>query len=71
MTPFLHFHNFAQVVTTAFSMRRETLRNALKDRVSAEQWEALAIDPQRRPETLALAEFAALANCVHQGAVAP
>lgn len=58
-------------MTTAFSICRKTLRNALKGWVSAEQWEALAIDPQRRPETLALAEFAALANSVHEGAVAP
>jgi len=52
----------AKVVTQAFSMRRKTLRNALKGLITAEQWEALNIDPQRRPETLGLAEFAAIAN---------
>ncbi len=53
-----------RVVTQAFSQRRKTLRNALKGWLSAEQWAALAIDPQRRPETLTLEEFAAIANCI-------
>ena len=56
-----------KLVTQAFSQRRKTLRNTLKPMLSAEQMEALGIDPQRRAETLSLAEFASLANfvCVH------
>lgn len=58
----------ARVVTQAFSHRRKTLRNALKGSVSAEQWAALDIDPQRRPETLSVAEFGAIADSVHGAA---
>ncbi|KAA3629606.1 MAG: 16S rRNA (adenine(1518)-N(6)/adenine(1519)-N(6))-dimethyltransferase RsmA [Proteobacteria bacterium] len=54
----------SKVVNQAFSMRRKTLRNALKGWVSPEQWTALAIDSRRRPETLSLAEFAVITNCV-------
>jgi 16S rRNA (adenine1518-N6/adenine1519-N6)-dimethyltransferase len=52
------------LVTQAFSMRRKTLRNTLKPIISAEQMQALGIDPKRRAETLSLAEFACLANAV-------
>lgn len=55
---------FEQVVTQAFSQRRKTLRNTLKSLLSAEQIEAVGIDPVRRAETLSLVEFAALANAV-------
>ena len=53
---------FAQIVKAAFATRRKTLRNNLKGLLSADQIEALAIDPGRRAETLSLAEFARLAN---------
>lgn len=53
---------FANLVNKAFSMRRKTLRNALKGFVSAATFETLEIDPQRRPETLSLEEFISLAN---------
>lgn len=51
-----------QVVARAFSQRRKTLRNTLKEVMSAEAMEALGIDPTRRAETLSLAEFAVLAD---------
>jgi 16S rRNA (adenine1518-N6/adenine1519-N6)-dimethyltransferase len=51
-----------KVVTQAFSQRRKTLRNTLKPLLSAENMEALDIDPVRRAETLSLEEFACLAN---------
>jgi 16S rRNA (adenine1518-N6/adenine1519-N6)-dimethyltransferase len=44
------------VLRRAFSARRKQLRNALP--LSGEQWERLGIDPQRRPETLSVHEFA-------------
>jgi len=53
-----------KLVAQAFSQRRKTLRNTLKDWVTAGTMEAHGIDPTRRAETLSLAEFAALANCV-------
>ncbi|MEJ2760672.1 MAG: 16S rRNA (adenine(1518)-N(6)/adenine(1519)-N(6))-dimethyltransferase RsmA [Gammaproteobacteria bacterium] len=53
---------FAAVVRTAFSHRRKTLRNALKGYIAAAGLEALGIDPGQRPQELAVATYAALAN---------
>lgn len=53
------------VVRTAFNQRRKTLRNAVQTLLTAEQITALGIDPGARPETLTLAEFVALADCLH------
>jgi 16S rRNA (adenine1518-N6/adenine1519-N6)-dimethyltransferase len=49
------------VVTAAFSHRRKTLRNSLKDLLTAQDIESCGIDPQLRPETLAPAQFGLLA----------
>jgi 16S rRNA (adenine1518-N6/adenine1519-N6)-dimethyltransferase len=54
---------FADVVKAAFAHRRKTLRNNLKGLVSGEAMAVLGIAPERRAETLTLAEFARLANC--------
>jgi 16S rRNA (adenine1518-N6/adenine1519-N6)-dimethyltransferase len=59
-----HAGVFARVVQASFAQRRKTLRNNLKGLMTAETLEALGIDPQRRAETLTLAEFAALANAL-------
>ena len=53
---------FAQVVTRAFSQRRKTVRNSLRGLLSAEAISAAGVDPNARPQTLSLAEFAALSN---------
>lgn len=53
---------FALVVKTAFAQRRKTLRNSLREMVDSDTMSRLGIDPTRRPETLSVAEFAALAN---------
>jgi len=59
---------FVRMVRTTFTQRRKTLGNALKPfgveigRPASEALAATGIDPQRRPETLELAEFAALAR---------
>lgn len=50
----------AHLVKLAFSQRRKTLRNNLKELISAEQWEKLPIDPGRRAETLKVSEFISL-----------
>ena len=55
---------FAKVVAQAFQQRRKTLRNNLKGLIDATALEALNIDPGRRPETLSLEEFAAIANAL-------
>ncbi len=52
---------FARVVAAAFSMRRKTLRNSLRGLVAPAAFAASGIAPDRRPETLAPAEFARLA----------
>ena len=52
---------FARLVARAFSMRRKTIRNAVKGFVSPGAIAQAGIDPQARPETLAPADFAALA----------
>ena len=52
---------YALVVTTAFSARRKTLRNGLRNLVPEEAYSACDIDPGARPETLSPAQFAALA----------
>ena len=64
---------FFRIVRAAFQSRRKMLRNALMKNgvsISAEVFNAvcdqLAIDPQRRGETLDIAEFAALANGLHK-----
>jgi len=59
---------FVRMVRTTFTQRRKTVGNALKPFASETGKDGVAvlkelgIDPQRRPETLALAEFAALSN---------
>lgn len=56
---------FADVVNRAFSQRRKTLRNALKDILSDAEIRSLGIDSGLRPEVLSLEQFAALANAAH------
>ena len=53
---------FTKVVRQAFSQRRKTLRNALRPLLEAAAIAAAGIDPGARPETLSLADFAALSN---------
>jgi 16S rRNA (adenine1518-N6/adenine1519-N6)-dimethyltransferase len=53
---------FARIVQAAFAHRRKTLRNNLKGVLTAADLAALGIEPERRAETLTLAEFARLAE---------
>ncbi len=46
-----------QVVTSAFSLRRKTIRNSLKKYLSGEDFETLSINPQERAENLSLADY--------------
>jgi 16S rRNA (adenine1518-N6/adenine1519-N6)-dimethyltransferase len=46
---------FEKIVREAFSARRKTLRNALP--LAKEDYEALVIDPQLRPENLSPADY--------------
>jgi 16S rRNA (adenine1518-N6/adenine1519-N6)-dimethyltransferase len=62
---------FAQVVAQAFSQRRKTLRNSLRDLLSAEELTATGVDPGLRPESLDIAQFAALARAACKSAPRP
>ena len=53
---------FARPVAQAFAQRRKTLRNSLKGMLDDAAIRAACVDPSARPETLALGEFAALAE---------
>ncbi|MDH3900464.1 MAG: 16S rRNA (adenine(1518)-N(6)/adenine(1519)-N(6))-dimethyltransferase RsmA [Gammaproteobacteria bacterium] len=57
----------AAVVQQAFSQRRKTLRNVLRNTIDAGAMQALGIDPALRAEMLGIREFAALANHVANG----
>lgn len=50
------------VVTAAFSQRRKTLRNTLRDLLNVQQLEPLEISPGARAETLSLKQFIAISN---------
>lgn len=54
------------VVRTAFTMRRKTLRNNLKGLVSAEILEALEINPGERPERITLEQFVRIADYLYE-----
>ncbi|MCU7958976.1 MAG: 16S rRNA (adenine(1518)-N(6)/adenine(1519)-N(6))-dimethyltransferase RsmA [gamma proteobacterium symbiont of Bathyaustriella thionipta] len=54
--------HFARIVGDAFAQRRKTIRNSLKNHISATELQALDIDPIRRPETLSIDEFARISN---------
>ncbi len=56
------FENLERVVSAAFSQRRKTLRNSLRDHLTVDQILASGIDPGQRAEQLSLSQFAALAR---------
>jgi 16S rRNA (adenine1518-N6/adenine1519-N6)-dimethyltransferase len=57
---------FKKVVKTAFSQRRKTLRNTLKNLLSADDLSACEVDPSARAETLAVADFVRLARVLEE-----
>lgn len=50
------------LVTTAFNMRRKTLRNNLKQLLSDDDFAQLSIDATLRPEQISVQEYVAMAN---------
>ena len=54
--------NLEKVVRQAFSLRRKTLRKSLSGLLTEDEIQAADIDPTRRPETLTLNQFKALAK---------
>ena len=53
---------FAEIVSAAFSQRRKTLRNTLRDHLTAEDYLKLGIDSNLRAENLSIAQYVAIAN---------
>lgn len=56
------FENMSRVVAAAFSMRRKTLRNSLRDVLTEDEIISAGIEPGQRAEQLSLSQFAALAR---------
>ncbi|HVO48962.1 MAG TPA: 16S rRNA (adenine(1518)-N(6)/adenine(1519)-N(6))-dimethyltransferase RsmA [Steroidobacteraceae bacterium] len=54
--------HFGRVVSAAFTQRRKTLRNSLRELLSAAEIESAGLDPSARPETLPPEAFNALAR---------
>ncbi|HSM29268.1 MAG TPA: 16S rRNA (adenine(1518)-N(6)/adenine(1519)-N(6))-dimethyltransferase RsmA [Woeseiaceae bacterium] len=53
-----------RLVATAFSQRRKTLRNALKTMLDEGELRSLGIDPGKRPESIPVSGYVAMANYV-------
>jgi len=60
--PMVDVTRLDQVLTTAFSKRRKTLRNALKGFFTEEELVKCSIDPKARPENLSIDQYVQLAN---------
>jgi 16S rRNA (adenine1518-N6/adenine1519-N6)-dimethyltransferase len=56
---------FGTIVKMAFSQRRKTLRNNLKNLIDSQRLQALGIDPACRAETLELTQFIDIANSIN------
>ncbi|MHB1676107.1 MAG: 16S rRNA (adenine(1518)-N(6)/adenine(1519)-N(6))-dimethyltransferase RsmA [Sulfuriferula sp.] len=57
----------SRIVSSAFAQRRKTLRNTLAGILDAADFSRLEIDPQRRAETIAVADFIRIANYIEMG----
>lgn len=55
-----------KLVAQAFTQRRKTIRNALRQQASESQLGAAGIDPGTRPEQVAIAQWIELANQLHE-----
>ena len=53
---------FARVVAAAFSQRRKTLRNSLREYVSERDFDKLSIAPEMRAQNLGVEHYVAIAN---------
>jgi len=57
-----NYLHFANLVRTAFSKRRKTLRNSLKEMMSDEDWTAIQMDSRLRPEDIPVQDFLKISN---------
>ena len=53
---------FNAIVSRAFTQRRKTLRNSLRDYLTPEDFLAIEIDPMARAENLGVADYVRIAN---------
>lgn len=65
--PLVNIEFFASLVKQAFSQRRKTLRNVLREIANETDLEAVKISPSARAETLELQQFVNLANYLAGG----
>lgn len=56
------YTHFANLVKTAFSHRRKTLRNCLKTILNDEDWAQVHVDSHLRPEQLTVEDYVKLSN---------
>jgi 16S rRNA (adenine1518-N6/adenine1519-N6)-dimethyltransferase len=56
------YKHFALIVREAFSHRRKTLRNSLKELMPDEKWEQIGINSHLRPEQLGVADYVKISN---------
>lgn len=61
---------FANIVSAAFSQRRKTLRNTLRNYLKPEDYLTLGIDPGLRAENLSVGQFIAIADYLGSDEVA-
>lgn len=59
------FDLFSRVVKMAFAQRRKTLKNNLKELISADHLLSLGINPSARAETLSIKSFVQIANDIN------
>ena len=60
--PAANYSHFADIVRKAFSHRRKTLRNCLKDEMTDTDWAAITIDSHQRPEELDVLDYIKISN---------
>lgn len=54
------------VIRTAFTQRRKTLRNSLKTLISEQQLDRLGLNTGERPENLSLADYVAISDAISE-----
>jgi 16S rRNA (adenine1518-N6/adenine1519-N6)-dimethyltransferase len=57
-----NYQHFSVIVREAFSHRRKTLRNSLKEIMADEKWGQVGIDSRLRPEQLGVADYVKISN---------
>jgi 16S rRNA (adenine1518-N6/adenine1519-N6)-dimethyltransferase len=59
------YRHFADIVRVAFSHRRKTLKNSLKELMKEDDWKKIEIDTHLRPEELSVKDYVNISNTLH------